>query len=398
MSIFDTLFGNNSTTSQTQTALTGPATNAATSLFNTATNVGNQPYASYPNERVAGLTPDQYTAIANARGISGESNNLYSRLAGMVGSGQDNRVENQMVMDRGANKSSVLADNGVGAMEQLAKAFPNVNIADYMNPYTQQVLDPAIRDLTREAERNRQALVARSAMTGSFGGSRNAIAQSEAQRNTQEAIGDLSANERARAFNAATEQWRKDQQTIPGLYAAGQNLVNNAQGAQVNADNFRRLGYQDIQNLMSGNQGRLGAEVNPLLTTGGLDQGVNQARADAGYQDFTNSQNWGLRQIDALARAFGAGTGATGQTTTSTVTPPQPNAIGQVVGSLSGLAGTVGAAAPALSWLGNQASSWFSPSTSSGWANSVADVTNSAGQALYGPGFKRGGLVHLPAA
>lgn len=398
MSIFDTLFGDNSTTSETRSTISGPATNAATSLFNTAVNVGNQGYQSYPNERVAGLTPDQYTAIANARGISGQNQGLFNQLSGLVQGGLQARQPDQAAMSGGAANSNKLANSGIGAINKLAVAFPDANIAAYMNPYTQEVLDPAIRDLARQSEQQRQALVGRSAMTGSFGGSRNALAQAQAAQDTQEAIGDLSANERARAFTAATEQFRADQQAIPGLYAAGQNLINNAQGATVNADNFRRLGYQDIQNLMGSNQGRLATEVNPLLTVGGLDQGVNQARADAGYQDFTNSQNWGLRQIDALARAFGAGTGATGQTTTSTVTPPQPNAIGQVVGSLSGLAGTVGAAAPALSWLGNQASSWFSPSTSSGWTNSVANVTNSAGQALYGPGFKCGGLVALPAA
>jgi len=396
VSIFDSLFGNNSTTSETRSAVTGPATTAAQTLFNTANTVGQQGYQSYPGERVAGLTPDQYAATAATRNIGDENRNLYTQLRNTVLGGINARQPGQGTMNAGAANSNDLATGGLEAIRRLAVQFPDANIEDYMNPYTQQVLDPAIRDLTREAEKNRQAIIGRSAMTGSFGGSRNALAQSQAQQDTQEAIGDLSANERARAFTAATQQWRADQSAIPGLFASGQNLVNNAQGATVNADNFRRLGYQDVQNLLGSNQGRLATEVNPLLTVGGLDQGVNQARADAGYQDFTNSQNWGLRQIDALTRAFGAGTGATGQTTTSTVTPPAPNAIGQVVGSLGGLAGSVGAIAPAVSWLGNQASSWFSPS--GGFTNTVADVTNSAGQALYGPGFKRGGLVHLPAA
>jgi len=381
VSIFDTLFGDNSTTSETRTALTGPATGAATTLFNTANSAANKPFTPYGGPRVADLTGDQQWAASNARGINSASSDLYSRLVGAVNSGLTNRGGAITQMGRGADTSNDLAQRGVGALQQLAVAFPNANISAYMNPYVQDVLDPAIRDLTRNAEENRQKLVARSAMTGSFGGSRNQLAQSQAQQDTEEEIGRLSAAERARAFTAATEQFRADQTAIPALYAAGQNLVNNAQGATINADNFTRLGYQDIQNLIGANQGRLATEVNPMLTTGGLQQGVDQNRLDAAYQEFQNGQNWDLRSIEALTKAFGAGNGATGQTTTSTVTPPQPNPVGQVLGSVVGGLGSIGtianAAAPALNWIGNQASSWFG-----GGGSGAGELASAGGGAL----------------
>lgn len=404
MSIFDTLFGNNATTSETRTALTGPATEAATNLFGSANAYATQPYSQYSGSQIAGFTPTQLSAFNAANAISNDTNGIYGQLSKLVTEGTQNRQALQGSMNQQAGNSNALANEGIGAVRDLAVAFPNANISQYMNPYVQDVLDPAIRDLTREAEQNRQQLAARSAMTGSFGGSRNALAQSQAQQGTQEELARLSANERAKAFTAATEQFRADQSAIPALYAAGQGLATNAQGALVNADNFQRLGYQDLQNLQAANAGRLETQVNPLLTVGGLEQGLNQSAIDRNIANFNAERDWGSRGINALVQAFGAGSGATGQTTNSTITPPQANPVGQVVGTVAGLTGALGGlggvantAGSAINWLGNQASSWFTP-TAESFTNTVPDVVSSSGASLFGPGFKRGGLVALPTS
>lgn len=321
MSIFNTLFGNNTTTSSQATQLTGPAINATNNLFNRADAYANQPWTGLtPEQRVAGFTPDQQAAFESSRDIRGDSASLYDML------------RNRITGDMGPN----------GALAGLMTPFNKADIASYMNPYTEAVLDPAIADIERRSATSRNALIANSAKTGSFGGSRNAIAQQELERNTLGEIGRTSANERARAFNEAAQQYRNDQQILPGL---------------------QQRDYANLGMLFSQNAARLPTEVNSLLATGGLQQGLNQANLDVNASNFLESRDWGQRGINALLSALGTG-GTLGASTTRTEQGPEANRLGQIVGATTGLLGSLGSAgASALSGLGsgawNAVSDWF---------------------------------------
>lgn len=364
MSIFASLFGNNqSTTSQTQ-SIAQPAADVAANLFARANAFANQPYTPYGGAREAGFTPDQMRAFDITRDVSGTGGDLYSRLSSAILGDAATRPVG--AVNDAAGRMSGLGALGATAAQNLATRFPDANISEYMNPYVQQVLDPALNDLTRRAEQTKAALRATSARTGSFGGSRNAIALAEADRNTEMEIGRLSANERARAFNEAANQFRLDQERIPGLFAAGQALERGGIEGQGLAEQFRQMGYQNIGNLIGQNTGRLTSQVNPLLATGGLQQALQQANLDRAYSDFVEQRDWGARGLSSLMGALGVSGGATGATTRTVAESPRPNAIGQVLGAGAGLLGSLGG----LSGLGNLASSagnWisglFSPST-----------------------------------
>lgn len=330
MSIFQSLFGNNATTTTQQQTLAGPAMNVAGDLFNRTQAYAAQPWSGLsPDQKVAGFTGDQQTAFDATRGIAGEGANLYNLLS-----------------------SRVLGDQQSGALAGLQTPFNRADLSGYMNPYIQDVLNPALDDITRRAAAQRNALNANSVKTGSFGGSRNAIAQGELERNTMGEIGRLSANERARAYNEAAQQYRQDQQILPAL---------------------QQRDYSNLALLGSQNTGRLGTEVNSLLATGGLQQALDQARLDANAANFTEARDWGSRGINALLQALGTG-GTLGSTTRSVSQAPQANPIGQVLGATTGLIGSLGG----LSGLGGAASSAWN-SVSNWFGGGGSGVTDQVG-------------------
>lgn len=418
MSIFNTLFGSGTTSGTSRTQLEGPAREAVTNLIERTTQFANQPYTPYTYPREAGFTPDQLQAFQSARNIAGNAQGIFGNLLGDVSAGvaQGQQVWDPMsaglaggvagmagdsagrlpFSDLYANTAGGLAGLGSGILSQslpttaaLGQRFPGAPIEDYMNPYVQQVLAPAMRDLERRAENERLALTDRAAQTGAFGGSRNAIAQGMQQRSAMEEMGRLSANERAKAFNEGANQWRLDQQRLPELFnnmfgqvGAAQGLGQIAQNMNTQAIQDRGLaqqqgltGQQAIQNvanlqatrynaqnnLLAANQGLIGSQVNPLLATGGLQQALNQANLDTMYGDFVEQRDWDRRGIDALIRTLGLAA-PTSQTTTTSQTAPRPNALGQVLGAGVGILGAIGGSGgvgSGLSQVGNWVSGLF---------------------------------------
>lgn len=376
MSIFNSLFGNNATTTTQQQSLVGPAADVATDLFARARAYANQPYTPFQGGRVAGFTPDQTAAFAGTRNIAGQGRGFFDALSGRVLSDMSNR-EDDLVRQLGGNVAAA-GEAGADLLDTpLAATFNRANISDYMNPYVDAVLNPAIDDLARQNELRRNQLAAQSVRTGSFGGSRNALAQAESDRNFEQEVGRLSANERARAFNEAAQQFRNDQTALPGLFNAIAQGNLAGQQAAANTGGYQQQGYQNLTNLLGANQGRFGTEVNPLLATGGLQQALEQSGLDVNYQNFLEGRDWGARGLQALQGALGVGGGATGAASSQTVQGPNPNPIGQVIGAGTGLIGALGGLSSigsGLSGLWNTASNWFGGGGGSSFAPEIAGI------------------------
>lgn len=362
MSIFDSLFGSNATTTTQQQQLSGPAANVATSLFDRAQTFANQPYSQYEGPRTAWFTPDQYDAFGRTQNIANNSQGLMGSLQGQV-TGDMAQRQDALMRALGGNASGA-AGASAGLMgTPLAQTFNNVDLSGYMNPYVEAVLDPALADLTKQGDLRRNQLSANAVRMGSFGGSRNALAAAENDRNTMQEVGRLSANERARAFTEGTQQFRNDQTALPGLFNAIAQTNLAGQQATTNTGAYQQQGYQNLNNLLSANQQQYASQVNPLLATGGLQQALLQGHYDTYAQDFRDRRDWDARGLAALQSALGVGSGATGMTTTGSTEAPRPNAIGQVLGAGTGLIGALGGlggAANAASGLWNSASNWFS--------------------------------------
>ena len=280
--------------------ITTPTTPASTAgareeLISRTRGFAAEPFQPYvdaqgnPIQRVAGFTPDQQRAFESTRGLA-------TQAGGLSGLTPD------------------LTQQAIAATWGVATTLPQTDLSGYMSPYTQAVLDPAIRDIEERAAKERLRLGQQSARTGSFGGSRQAIAESELERGTQRNIADVSAQQRAQAYNQALDQFRKDQQNIPALYAGMQSQLGTG---------------------LSQTQGALGSMVNPLLATGGLQQARSQAELDVMRQQFEEERDYPLRGISALRSTLGLPTSTLGIGAQQTETAPGRDIFSALTGAIS---------------------------------------------------------------
>jgi len=119
-----------------------------------ASSMGFQPYTG---EMVAGLTPDQAQAMQATRGLFGQA----------------------MALDPRSNLAA-LARQGTPTLQ--AASLLDTDIARYQDPYTEQVLEPALADIQRRQDIAQQQAQSRAIKAGAFGGSRSALIESEATR------------------------------------------------------------------------------------------------------------------------------------------------------------------------------------------------------------------------
>lgn len=81
----------------------------------------------------------------------------------------------------------------------------------YMNPYLMASLNPQLDEARRQAEIDRVAAAGRLTRAGGFGGSRQAIMESEGLRNLQTNLADITGRGYATAYDKALDQYNKEQ-------------------------------------------------------------------------------------------------------------------------------------------------------------------------------------------
>lgn len=82
----------------------------------------------------------------------------------------------------------------------------------YMNPYLQAALDPQLNEARRQAEISRVADAGRLTRAGAYGGSRQAIMESELNRNLMGKMADITGIGYNTAYDKAANQFNTEQQ------------------------------------------------------------------------------------------------------------------------------------------------------------------------------------------
>jgi hypothetical protein len=183
-----------------------------------------------------------------------------------------------------------------------------------MSPYMQQVTDYQKSQAVRDYNIAQQARKAQAIGAGAFGGSRQAIAESEAQRNLQSQLQGIEGQGRQQAFqNAQQAQQFGANLGLQGLQAGYQGLGQGITGAQAGlaglgtAMQGYQTGLQGVgQGISAGNLGLAG-------TAQGI-QGSQAGMQGAGYglqgvQGATGAGQYGLAgygQGISAAQALGA--------------------------------------------------------------------------------------------
>lgn len=281
----------------------GWVTNASRQLVDQASDLASRPYEAYGGPRVASFTGDQQSAFQSLRDLvaRGDIPGGAREFAGAPAS----TISTERIVDE---------DGRLGAM------------SDYLNPYVEQALQPAIRKIMEAADAQRKRIGANATMAGAFGDARHGIVESDLDQNTSTAIGDTASTFMRGAFDAAMGQ-------------RGQDLarfldVDRTNAAATETALQRRLtGAQAEQQILL-------QQIQALLAGGNQQQGLDQARLDADYQENIRGYQHQFTVLDALREALSSGAYDRTQTSTS-VTPDNSG-----IGALGSIAGSVLSSAP----------------------------------------------------
>lgn len=257
------------------TSVTTPLMPMYQDVYNRARQFANQPFTPYdPNKRVAPLTAPQQQAQQMAQRFA----------AGNVGG-------------EAIGQALAAAQNVAGFKPQ---SLLDINLQQYMNPYTQNVSDLAMQDLQRANMINQQANAQRAAQAGAFGGSRQGVLEAETNRNYFDTAARTAAGLRSQAFESAM-----------GL--AGTDITNALRGAALQGEGAQLLANLGLTQRATGLE-----NIDVLNKMGEQQRAIDQSRRTAAYEEFARQMGYPKEQLSYLTSVLSTMPNVTTQTATST--------------------------------------------------------------------------------
>lgn len=294
------------------------------------TDVNKNPYQPYAGQQVAGFNPLQQQAfnqIGNMQtsGQTGAASDLAASAGeramnyGNYQPGQFNSgYSNPQYQRMGIGAQSVgyngpqFQSMGIGYGNTNTGQFTDPNTAaSYMNPYMRNVVDFQSSEAIRDYQKTLPQEQAMAVSKGAFGGNRQAINQSEMQRNLNTQLGGIAATGASNAYNAAQQAFMADQGRSLQSQQGNQQAQLAAQG-----QGLQQLLANNQQNVTNAQQSLQAQGMNQQAGLTAQGQGLQQNMA-ANQQNLTNAQNtsqYGLQaqQLGEQSRQYGAGLGLQG--------------------------------------------------------------------------------------
>jgi len=259
------------------------------SLVTRANAASQAGFTPYEGERIAPLSQLQNAAITQAQSTLGQYG-----ASGVVPAAQQ-RVET--------------------AANIAATQFSPELAQQYMNPFTQQVTNAAIRNLQEQSALASQQQRAQAVQSGAYGGARQGVQEAVLQAETAKRAGDLTAQLQSQAFSEAAQRFAADRA------AAAQGQITAAQAIPALQ---AQAGQIALQEAAAGTQ------------FGGLQQAVQQQQLLEDYRDFVEQQGFERGQLQFL-------TGLLAGQPIRSYGEERSGMLGQVIGGTSPFGQVVGA-------------------------------------------------------
>lgn len=249
-------------------------------------------------------------------------------------------------------------DAARGFVTQSAAPVTGAEVQNYYNPFAKNVFDNLAETFGRQT---RDVTGRLTNAAGGVGADRIAVGQAELARQQGLAAGQTAANLYLPALQAAQQDKQRQAQAGFAMGALGPA----AQAAELQGS---------------------GA----LLNIGGLQQQQRQAELMAPYQHEVARQAYPFQTAQFLSGITGGLAPSLGGTTTGQQTGPKPSMLSQVLGAGLGITGMFGQMGGFGGFGGfgggmGKGSGGYSPSYMGG--------ADPSGMLIYGPGFRRGGVV-----
>ena len=167
----------------------------------------------------------------------------------------------------------------------VGSAFDANAAQQYMNPYLQNALNPQLEEARRQSQITQLGNAAKSTQAGAYGGSRQALMDTETQRNLGTNLTTITGQGYNTAYDKAATQFNADQ-------------ARKIQEAQYGTDvGLKGLSQAATANQAAGNVGAQQAQyglqnLQALATAGNTQQAQNQAGLNALYNQYLDQRNY----------------------------------------------------------------------------------------------------------
>jgi len=241
-------------------------------------NILNQSFQGYtdeagnPLDRFAGFNMDQNQAMANVRRGQGFGSGTYQ---GAVDASQ--RVAN------------------MGSPQLQYQSFLNMgDPSQYMNPYTQNVINPAIQGAQDELQRNLNQISANAVQTSPGGvNEAEALERGTARALGAQNIGALQANLLNQGFSQAQGMMERD-------IARGDQYGFKQAGLDLSTADRNLKGAGNVSQIMDRYRNARRGDTRDLMGIGNQQQAQNQQDLDFAFQEFMREQNDPMMRLGAV--------------------------------------------------------------------------------------------------
>ena len=257
-------------------------------------------------QTITGQTYDQmYGNALNQAGLAGAGRVAsLSPMQNQVGTELQN-----MTLPGQFGTGTNAVQSGISTLQGMTD--PNQTQA-FMSPYVKDVMDVNKAEALRDAQKQLVGANLASSRQGTYGGARNALMQSEADRNLQTKMGSIQATGMQNAFDNA--------QKAQLAQAQGLNTAGSTMGALGTAQEAANMDITKAQGAY-----------------GDLQRNVQQNQLDAQYNDLMTKLNQPLTNVETMNN-LARGTPLTQTGAASTTTTPPPSFASQLAGmGLTGL-------------------------------------------------------------
>jgi len=198
--------------------------------------------------------------------------------------------------------------SGINQVTGAAAPIGASQISQYLNPYQSYVTG----EIGRQSQMMQNQLANQAVQSGAFGGGREGVQQAELQGRTLEAMGRA----QQQGFNTALGAAQRQQQV--GLMAG-----------------------QQLGQLGLGQQQMAQADINQLMSAGGVQRQLAQQTLDAQRQSTLQQQYEPYQRAEFLANLYAAGPKSSSQVTMGTQpsTSPLAQAVGTGIGAFTAFQG-----------------------------------------------------------
>jgi hypothetical protein len=204
----------------------------------------------------------------------------------------------QQSLEEAAQLGRGTALRGIEQLAGTGAMFSPEQTADFMGEYEDAAVQQALRDIGRQGQLQQQEVAARAVQAGAFGGSRQAVAETELARNVLEQQGRTAAQMRAAGFESASQR--------------AQEAFERAQGRQQNVAQLTgQLGQIGVGASTQAAQaaGQLGLGAEELAQRGAL-QG---AQLGLSAEQFAAANAQAVAQTGLSIEQLAAQTGMSAQ-------------------------------------------------------------------------------------